>query len=50
MKNRIVTIMLFASLIAGTAYTLWAGQPVPKAEAETASPAAVPADAIIVRK
>lgn len=50
MKNRIVTIALVGSLIAGTAYMMWAGQPVPKAEAETATPVAAPADAIIVRK
>lgn len=50
MRNRIVTIVLVASLAAGTAYTVWTGQPVPKAEAEMASPVAVPADASIVRK
>lgn len=50
MKNRTVTIALVASLIVGTAYIMWNGQTVPKAEAETASPATAPADAIIVRK
>lgn len=50
MKNRTVTIALVTSLIVGTAYMMWAGQPMPKAEAETAASVAASADAIIVRR
>ncbi len=38
MRNRIITLILFAALSAGTLYTVWMGQPIAKAEAETAQP------------
>lgn len=50
MKNRFMTVAIVGSLVAGTAYIMWNGQPVPKAEAETAQTAPAQADAIIVRK